>query len=96
MRTKTYTCKLCGEIFPNPISVARHRKADHNQTPSFIPQSVAELEKQFEELRAKIDNMILYERSMADSLQTQIAEHETNAEKLSTLLATVNEFAKVA
>ncbi len=98
MRKKTYTCKICGEIYPNPISVVRHRKEDHDpeNTLHFTPQTVEELQNEFEQLSAKINTMILYEQALATTLREQIAQHEGAAEKYSTLLATVNEFAKVA
>ena len=61
-----------------------------------LPQTVEELESEFDNLRTKIEAMVLYERGMAEGLSAQIAEHERNAEKYLTLLTSVNEFAKVA
>ena len=95
---RTFKCGICGEAFPNTYSIRLHRKADHQPKPvsNFQPQSVEELEMEFDNLRNKIETMVLYEREMAKGLQDQIAAHETKAAKYSTLLTSVNEFAKVA
>ena len=93
---RTFKCGICGEAFPNPVNIRQHRKLEHGpQTVSkanFQPQTVEELESEFDNLRTKIEAMVLYERGMAEGLSAQIAEHERNAEKYSTLLTSVNEF----
>jgi hypothetical protein len=91
---RTFKCGICAEPFPNPISVRRHRAQDHQPKPAstFKPQTVAELETEFDNLRTKIEAMVLYERGMAEGLRAEIAEHEENATKYHTLLTSVNEF----
>jgi predicted nuclease with TOPRIM domain len=88
-RVGMYTCEKCGTKFPTVISKQRYLIVAEEQLKS-IQDELASVKKGNDELSAKVQEMVLQQKEMADSMDRTAKENEVK--RLQVKLANLEEF----
>jgi len=88
-RVGMYTCEKCGTKFPTVISKQRYLIVAEEQLKS-IQDELASVKRGNDELSAKVQEMVLQQKEMADSMDRTAKENEVK--RLQVKLANLEEF----